>query len=132
MNVQAKDLRRAFRRQTRCSYFRTILQDAQYDTVQHSEMHEYIDTYTHIEDYEGDSEWDCDDIARDFWNYAKIRAKRRYKQNAIIGLVVFPDHTETVYGVDAQVAPKRTDIYYLDPDTWEIRAPNKKPKWIIL
>lgn len=132
MNVQAKDLKRAFRRQTRCMYFRMILQDAQYDTVRHREMRGYLDTYTHIYDYDGDIARDCDDVARDFWNYAKIRANRRYNQNAIIGLVVFPDHTEIVYGVDSQVVPKSTEIHYLDPDTQEIRAPNKKPKWIVL
>lgn len=113
-------------------YFRTILQDARYDTVQHREMYHYIATYEHLEDYEGDTEWDCDDVARDFWNHAKKKAKRRYTQNAIIGLVIFPDHTEIVYGVDAEVVPTRTDIYYLDPDTWEPRTPNKKPKWIVL
>lgn len=130
--MNARELKRLLRKQTRCSYWRMIVPDKYYDTVRGGMMRTLVDLYKEDQERHRDENWDCDDIARDFWCYAKRVIKGPRNENGIVGRVIFPDHAEIIY-VKTRVLPTALDhVYYIDQRDWNIRKPYKKPKWIEL
>ena len=130
--MNAKELRRLFRKQTGCSYWRMIVPDKSYDVVQSDIMSTLIRTYRedHAE-YKGE-EWDCDDIARDFWNFAKRVIRDARNENGIVGRAIFPKHAEIIYVQEKYTKDGSHPVYYVDQRNWNIYMPNKRPKWIEL
>lgn len=127
--MNAKDLKRALHRQTKCSSSKIILQDKIYDTVSTAYIQHFVLEYE--QDEYIPEQWDCDDQARDFWNYAKKRIKSEQDYNAIMGMLILPAHTKLLF---ATAVPNTDEIAvkYLDQNGWRITNPNQKPKWIVL
>lgn len=106
--------------------------DKNYDVVRPGVMHTLIKTYREDQKKHIDEEWDCDDIARDFWCFAKRVHSDRTERNRIVGRVIFHDHAEIIYVQERYIKDNLAHVYYIDQRDWGIRKPNKKPKWIEL
>ncbi|MBE9594791.1 MAG: hypothetical protein IMF19_15075 [Proteobacteria bacterium] len=130
--MNAKELKWLLRRQTGCSYHRMIVPDKNYDSVVPGMMHHLIKVYSEDQKKYSGEEWDCDDIARDFWCFAKRVKSNATKENKIVGRVIFPDHAEIIYVQGVHLESNPYYVYYVDQRNWHIRKPDKKPKWIEL
>lgn len=128
--MNAKELKRLLRKQTRCSTWRMIVPDEYYDAVKFGTIHQLIKVYREGQKKYVEEEWDCDDIARDFWNYAKRVLADTTKGNGIVGRVIFSDHAEIIFVEDLCLPKENFSVHYIDQRDWSMRLPNKKPKWI--
>lgn len=131
-NMNAKDLKRILRKQTRCSTRHIIMLDKEYAPIQTSKVYALINDYeeaTYISEI-----WDCDDIARDFINYVKKTVKEVSAENVALGMIIFKDHAQKIFVEEFKPHSKRDryKVRYLDHRDWYIYAPNEHPKWIIM
>lgn len=128
--MNAKELKRLLRKQTGCSTWRMIVPDKHYHALRIGVMHQLIHVYIENQKKYIDEEWDCDDIARDFWCFTKRVVSKPKKGNGIVGRVIFPDHAEIIYVQERYAKDGLGHVFYIDQRDWIIRRPNKKPKWI--
>jgi len=109
-----------------------IVPDKNYDAVRNGVMSILIRTYREDQKRYIVEEWDCDDIARDFWCFAKRVVSDTTEKNGIVGRVIFRDHAEIIY-VEKEPDTRFSDkVQYIDQHDWSIRKPDEKPKWIEL
>lgn len=120
------------RKQTRCSTWRMRIPDKNYDAMRLGRVQKLIKAYRENSEVHIEEEWDCDDIARDFWSFAKEVIKVVKEGNGIVGMVDFPDHTQIVYVEEINSKSEPYHVYYFDQRDWSIHRPNRKPKWIIM
>lgn len=107
-----------------------IVPDKNYDVMRPGVIDTLIRTYRENQKKHINEKWDCDDIARDFWCFAKRVVSDKTEENVIVGRVIFRDHAEIIC-VKKIFFPTGLDlVYYIDQRDWSIRKPNKKPKWI--
>jgi len=109
-----------------------IVPDRNYDAVRRGLMQNLINVYSDNPAIYEDEKWDCDDIARDFWNYAKIALKNITGKNAIVGRVIFREHAEIIYTYEKHTKDMSDSVRYIDQRDWSLRKPDKKPKWLEL
>ena len=130
--MNAKELKRLLRKQTGCSYRRMIIQDKNYNALQPGAMKRYLKMYNRFDYYDYGEEYDCDDVARDLWNFMKRRARIERKENGAVGLLILNDHTQLVCARIEYAQKTPHSVYYLDQRDSTINRPNEKPKWIIM
>ena len=138
--MNAKELKKALRRQCGCSTRHMVVMDKYYSPISVSEVRALTKDYekaAYIPEI-----WDCDDIARDFvnftardfLNFVKKTTKEVLGKNVAFGMLVLRDHAQEVFVDELPKSSrrKRSIVEYLDHRNWRIYAPNERPKWIII
>lgn len=106
--------------------------DKKYDAMRPGVMSNLISTYRKNMPVWEEERWDCDDIARDFWNFAKQVRSHNIGENSVVGMIDFPEHTQIVFVQEKYTENMNDSVYYVDQRDWSIRKPDRKPKMIIM
>ena len=138
--MNAKELKKALRRQTGCSTRHMVVLDKEYSPISTSEVWALTKDYSkaaYIPEI-----WDCDDIARDFvnfiardfLNYIKKTTKEVLGKNVAFGMLVLRDHAQEVFVEEIENPARRSNytVRYMDHRYWNVYTPNERPKWIVI
>lgn len=125
-----RDVKKLLHDKTRCSRFKTIILDSEYNYVGKL-MAEYIlQEFRKIHPRQQPKEKkqckDCDDGVRRFWNFAKDYLCDKEDLNGTIGMTQLGSHAYVIF------ADTYWTVYSLDLNTDVIQEIRSRPKWIMM